>query len=177
MCLSCKLWSIKVWISCSITSYHKHCAKIELGCRMVDVGWGWKETPWCWSPGMQHARERALLAPNQNAFKTPPISLPTSAPFLPLLPPTTTPLSSLSLFHNPWNRRATISASSEKISDHSERVSGQTAFLPPAAAAVAGRLLQRASRIDFWRRPGYQNMPVVWESKRHAAQTHTVYAE
>ncbi|CAB1444593.1 unnamed protein product [Pleuronectes platessa] len=44
-------------------------------------------------------------------------------------------------------RRAAISASSVRISDDSARASGQTPFLPPAA--VAGRLLQRASRIDL----------------------------
>lgn len=38
---------------------------IGVDCSVVDVGWGWKEIPWCWSPGMRHARELARLAPNQ----------------------------------------------------------------------------------------------------------------
>lgn len=38
---------------------------IGVGCRVDVDGWGWKETPWCWSPGMRHARKLARLAPNQ----------------------------------------------------------------------------------------------------------------
>lgn len=43
--------------------HYENSAETEVGRRTVDVGW--KETPWCWSPGMQHARGLARLAPNQ----------------------------------------------------------------------------------------------------------------
>lgn len=56
---------------------------------------------------------------------------------------------SLSLCYDPRNRRAAIFASSDRITAHSAPASGQTAFLPPALAAVAVRLLHRASGIDL----------------------------
>lgn len=175
------LWEYSNWTTilrlccfrqCSIKIYWKK--KIDAVVRGGLLGgwmWvgGWKETPWCWSPGMRHARKLARLAPNQMPSVPPPhptSTTTTTSTTLPLLshechvPSPTPPFSphsslSLSLLHSPWNRRAAISASSDRISDHSAQASGQTAFLPPAAAAVAGRLLQRASRIDLWRPPGY----------------------
>lgn len=78
------LWEYSNWTTilrlccfrqCSIKIYWKK--KIDAVVRGGLLGgwmWvgGWKETPWCWSPGMRHARKLARLAPNQMPSVPPP---------------------------------------------------------------------------------------------------------
>ncbi len=93
----------------------------------------WKETPSCWSLGMQHARGLVRLAPNPNTLLTP---LPVPVPFLPhLLLPNCCP-------HPLWNGRDLVSLPLTR----SAATLPQQHSCPGVAVAVAGRLSQLASQ-------------------------------
>lgn len=127
------------------------CLCVRLCCRVAEGvrrQGSWKETPLCWSLGMQHARGLARLAPNSNSLPTP---LPVPVPFLPRL--SREPLLhsfSQTLHPTPWNGRALVSTSSDKISNH-----------PPPSSIPALALLLLAgchnwpARIALWRLLSY----------------------